>query len=81
MRVRIPLPYTVCLVGGMAIGLIFGHRVFPELEAMFGDPVTDVSIPMRDAVKLLDERKVDFEYDGYMSPDAALDPGLRVLYR
>jgi hypothetical protein len=32
----------VCLVGGMAIGLIFGDRVFPELEAMFGDPVTDI---------------------------------------
>jgi hypothetical protein len=42
LRVRIPLPYTVCLVGGMAIGVIFGDRVFPELEAMFGDPVTDI---------------------------------------
>ena len=35
---------------------------------------------MRDAVELLDKRKVDFEYDGEMSPDVALDPELRALY-
>ena len=30
--------------------------------------------PMRDAVAILDRRKVDFEYDGEMSPDVALEP-------
>ena len=35
---------------------------------------------MRDAVKLLDDRKVDFEYDGEMSPDVALEPSIRALY-
>ena len=29
---------------------------------------------MRDAMKILDNRKVDFEYDGEMSPDVALEP-------
>ena len=35
---------------------------------------------MRDAVALLDRRKVDFEYDGEMSPDVALEPSIRALY-
>ena len=32
---------------------------------------------MREAVRLLDERGVDFEYDGEMAADVALDPELR----
>ena len=36
--------------------------------------------PMRDAVTILDQRKVDFEYDGEMSPDVALEPSIRALY-
>ena len=36
--------------------------------------------PMRDAVAMLDQRKVDFEYDGEMSPDVALEPSIRALY-
>ena len=35
---------------------------------------------MRDAVAILDQRKVDFEYDGEMSPDVALEPSIRALY-
>ena len=35
---------------------------------------------MRDAVAILDARKVDFEYDGEMSPDVALEPSIRALY-
>ena len=35
---------------------------------------------MRDAVALLDARKVDFEYDGEISPDVALEPSIRALY-
>jgi malate dehydrogenase (oxaloacetate-decarboxylating)(NADP+) len=31
-------------------------------------------------VKLLDNRGVDFEYDGEMTADVALDPHLRALY-
>ena len=32
---------------------------------------------MREAVAILDERGVDFEYDGEMSPDVALEPSIR----
>ena len=35
---------------------------------------------MRRAVEILDQRGVDFEYDGEMSPDVALEPELRALY-
>ena len=35
---------------------------------------------MRGAVKLLDERKVDFEYEGEMAPDVALNPELHRVY-
>jgi malate dehydrogenase (oxaloacetate-decarboxylating)(NADP+) len=59
-----------------------GHepRVALLSHSVFGDPVTDFSIPMRDAVKMLDARRVDFEYDGEMSPDVALEPSIRALY-
>jgi malate dehydrogenase (oxaloacetate-decarboxylating)(NADP+) len=35
---------------------------------------------MRDAISILDQRHVDFEYDGEMSPDVALEPSIRALY-
>ncbi|MBK1660764.1 NADP-dependent malic enzyme [Paracraurococcus ruber] len=43
----------------------------------FGDPKGSIPGSIRDAVKLLDQREVDFEYDGEMSADVALDPALR----
>ncbi|MCO6419876.1 NADP-dependent malic enzyme [Siccirubricoccus sp. KC 17139] len=43
----------------------------------FGDPKGHIPGSLRDAVRLLDERKVDFEYDGEMAADVALDPALR----
>ena len=46
----------------------------------FGDARTSVPTNIRDAVKLLDEREVEFEYDGEMTADVALDPALRALY-
>ncbi|MDB5370343.1 MAG: malic enzyme [Roseomonas sp.] len=46
----------------------------------FGDPGGTIAGPVRDAVKLLDGRQVDFEYDGEMAADVALDPQFRTLY-
>ncbi len=47
----------------------------------FGDPKGSIAGNIRDAVKLLDSRGVDFEYDGEMAADVALDAGLqRQLY-
>jgi malate dehydrogenase (oxaloacetate-decarboxylating)(NADP+) len=43
----------------------------------FGDPRGTIPGSIRDAVKLLAEKGADFEFDGEMSADVALDPGLR----
>jgi len=47
----------------------------------FGNPMDEGGQRIREAVALLDERGVDFEYDGEMSADVALDASLmRRLY-
>ena len=43
----------------------------------FGDPRGTIPGSIREAVKLLTERGADFEFDGEMSADVALDPTLR----
>ena len=43
----------------------------------FGDPKGSIPGSIRDAVKLLDKAGVDFEYDGEMGADVALDANLR----
>ena len=68
--------------GAAAAARSLGHepRVALLSHSTFGDPQNDRSLPMRDAVAILDARKVDFEYDGEMSPDVALEPSIRALY-
>jgi len=46
----------------------------------FGNPMMKSAARVRDAVKLMDARGVDFEYDGEMSVDVALDPEMRRNY-
>jgi malate dehydrogenase (oxaloacetate-decarboxylating)(NADP+) len=47
----------------------------------FGNPEGSFLERIRDAVKIMDGREdVDFEYEGEMSPDTALDPDLQKLY-
>ncbi|HEV2815791.1 MAG TPA: NADP-dependent malic enzyme [Allosphingosinicella sp.] len=47
----------------------------------FGNPEGSFLDRIRDAVKIMDGRAdVDFEYEGEMSPDTALDPELQKLY-
>jgi malate dehydrogenase (oxaloacetate-decarboxylating)(NADP+) len=47
----------------------------------FGNPEGSYLERIRDAVKVMDARDdVDFEYEGEMSPDTALDPDLQKLY-
>ncbi|MDB5316578.1 MAG: malic enzyme [Rhodospirillales bacterium] len=43
----------------------------------FGDPKGVIPGSVRDAVKLLDKTGVDFEHDGEMAADVALNPALR----
>ena len=70
------------VIGAAAAARHLGHepRVALLSHSTFGDPPHDRAIPMRDAVTILDQRKVDFEYDGEMSPDVALEPSIRALY-
>jgi malate dehydrogenase (oxaloacetate-decarboxylating)(NADP+) len=69
-------------IGAAQAARHMGHepRVALLSHSVFGDPANERAIPMRDAVKVLDQRKVDFEYDGEMSPDVALEPSIRALY-
>jgi malate dehydrogenase (oxaloacetate-decarboxylating)(NADP+) len=70
------------VVGAAAAARLMGHepRVALLSHSTFGDPANDRVAPMLDAVKILDGRKVDFEYDGEMSPDVALEASIRALY-
>ena len=61
------------------IGLV--PRVAMLSYANFGNPTGPDCERVRQAVAVLDERRPDFEYDGEMSPDVALDTRLmRQLY-
>ncbi|MFP6743899.1 MAG: phosphate acyltransferase, partial [Alphaproteobacteria bacterium] len=59
-----------------------GHepRVALLSYSTFGYPPTGTTTRIREAVELLDGRGVDFEYDGEMSADTALDPELQSLF-
>lgn len=46
----------------------------------FGNPAGHWVDPIRDAVAILDARKVSFEYEGEMSPDVALNPDMAARY-
>ena len=46
----------------------------------FGNPMRERAQRVRDAVAMLDTRRLDFEYDGEMSADVALDADLLELY-
>ncbi|MFV3128171.1 NADP-dependent malic enzyme [Niveispirillum sp. KHB5.9] len=54
---------------------LMGHepRVAFLSFSNFGQPLRDRAAHVREAVALMDKRKVDFEYDGEMSADTALD--------
>ncbi|MDE3015694.1 MAG: NADP-dependent malic enzyme [Pseudomonadota bacterium] len=59
-----------------------GHepRVALLSYSTFGNPMRERSSRIRDAVKVLDTMKVDFEYDGEMSAGVALNREMMSLY-
>ena len=59
-----------------------GHepRVAFLSYANYGNPPGALAAQVREAVAILDDETADFEYDGEMSPDVALDMDLRVVY-
>jgi len=46
----------------------------------FGHPPGERAEKVQDAVRILDQRRVDFEYDGEMAADVALNPELMAAY-
>jgi len=65
-----------------AVARRMGHepRVAFLSYSTFGNPPGGHVEPVREAVRLLDDRIVDFEYEGEMGPDVALNPEFRRFY-
>jgi len=49
-------------------------------HSTFGKPVSKNTKHVRDAIELLKEKKVDFDFDGEMQPDVALNPIYKEIY-
>jgi malate dehydrogenase (oxaloacetate-decarboxylating)(NADP+) len=64
----------------MARRMGFEPRVALLSFATFGNPPITKAARVRDVIRELDRRKVDYEYDGEMAADVALDPDLMALY-
>ena len=65
-----------------AVARRMGHepRVAFLSYSTFGNPPGAFVEHLRGAVRVLDSRNVDFEYEGEMAPDVALNPALARLY-
>tara|TARA_B100000674_G_scaffold158382_1_gene126449 strand:- start:3697 stop:5979 length:2283 start_codon:yes stop_codon:yes gene_type:complete len=49
-------------------------------HSTFGQPTTERTTKVREAVEILNKKKVDFKYDGEMQPDVALEEVFKELY-
>jgi len=58
----------------------FNPKVAFVSHSTFGQPLTSRTKHIRNAVEILKERKVDFEFDGDMQPDVALNSDYEELY-
>jgi malate dehydrogenase (oxaloacetate-decarboxylating)(NADP+) len=78
----VPEQLAAIAVGAAAAARRLGHepRVAMLSFSTFGQPMHPTGSAMREAVGILDQRGVDFEYDGEMSPDVAVDMSLRGLF-
>ncbi|YBV95635.1 NADP-dependent malic enzyme [Phyllobacteriaceae bacterium JZ32] len=65
---------------GMARRMGYVPRVALLAYSTFGHMGGERSERIQEAVKILDKRRVDFEYDGEMSADVALNPALMEQY-
>ena len=65
---------------GVARRLGFDPRVAMLAYSTFGNPSGERAEKVRAAVQILDERRVDFEYDGEMGADVALNPNVMAAY-
>jgi malate dehydrogenase (oxaloacetate-decarboxylating)(NADP+) len=69
-----------CQTAAKARQMGYEPRVALLSYANFGNPPNLNSERVHEAVAILDQRKVDFEYDGEMAVDVALDRELLKLY-
>ncbi len=58
----------------------FNPKVAFLSHSTFGQPVTSRTKHIRDAVDILQDKKVDFQFDGDMQPDVALSEEYQELY-
>jgi malate dehydrogenase (oxaloacetate-decarboxylating)(NADP+) len=65
---------------GLARRLGYLPRVAMLAYSTFGHPSGERSERVREAVSILDKRRVDFEYDGEMGADVALNPKVMEQY-
>jgi malate dehydrogenase (oxaloacetate-decarboxylating)(NADP+) len=65
---------------GFARRLGYEPRVALLAFSNFGHPPGERSARVKEAVRLLDQRRVDFEYDGEMAADVALNKEAMALY-
>jgi malate dehydrogenase (oxaloacetate-decarboxylating)(NADP+) len=65
---------------GMARRMGYEPRVAMLAYSTFGHPPGERAERVQGAVKILDGRRVDFEYDGEMAADVALNPKLMEQY-
>jgi malate dehydrogenase (oxaloacetate-decarboxylating)(NADP+) len=65
---------------GVARRLGYEPRLAMLAFSTFGHPPGERSTRVQEAVRLLDQRRVDFEYDGEMAADVALNPDLMAAY-
>jgi malate dehydrogenase (oxaloacetate-decarboxylating)(NADP+) len=65
---------------GVARRLGYDPRVAMLAYSTFGQPEGERSKNVREAVGILDRRRVDFEYDGEMAADVALNPATMAAY-
>jgi len=65
---------------GVARRLGYEPRLALLAFSSFGHPAGERSARVIEAVKILDTKRVDFEYDGEMAADVALNPELMTAY-
>jgi len=65
---------------GVARRLGYDPKVAMLAYATFGQPEGDRSRKVREAVEILNRRRVEFEYDGEMAADVALNPDIMSAY-
>ena len=58
----------------------FDPKVAFLSHSTFGKPISKNTKHVRDAIELLKSEKVDFDFDGEMQPDVALNPIYREIY-